>query len=141
MFLGQFETTFSGKNEQSSSSNRIILPKKFRNELKEATVYIIEGYDGGIWGFGVEEWAKEVKKRLAEELTSAKGRLERRIFFSSAESCVLDGQGRFIIPEVLVVRAGLKEQILIIGAGDHFEIWNPDFYQKVLKSYGSTTGT
>lgn len=133
MFLGQFETTFSGKN-------RIILPKKFRLELKEAIVYIIEGYDGGIWGFGVEEWAKEVKKRLAEELTSAKGRLERRIFFSSAESCVLDGQGRFIIPEVLVLRAGLKEQILIIGAGDHFEIWNPDSYQKVLTNYGSTRG-
>lgn len=130
MFLGQFTTTFSGKN-------RIILPKKFRQEIDDGQIYLIQGFDGGIWGFNNAGWKKEAEKRLLEDLSSTSGRRERRIFFSTAEQCSLDGQGRFIIPEAFSERAGLKEQIVIIGAGDHFEIWNPESYQKVLISYGS----
>lgn len=124
MFLGKFITTFSGKG-------RIVLPKKFRQEVKDGIIYIIEGFDGGIWGFNTEGWNKEAEKRLSEDLLSNRGRRERRIFFSSAEKCDLDGQGRFVLPESFSKRAELKE-ILIVGAGDHFEIWNPKTYQKIL---------
>ncbi len=133
MFLGKFITTFSGKN-------RIILPKKFRQEVKDGVIYLIEGFDGGLWGFNSDKWGVEAGKRLAEDLTSTTGRRERRKFFSSAEICVLDGQGRFIIPETMIVRAKLKEQILIVGTGDHFEIWEPNQYQKVL-NYDLSTVT
>ncbi len=134
MFLGKFNTTFSGKG-------RVVLPKKFRQEVADGVIYLIEGFDGGIWGFNTEIWNREAGKRLQEDLISTIGRRERRIFFSTAEICVLDGQGRFNIPEGIVERANLTEQILIIGCGDHFEIWNEDDYQKVLKNYAFTTST
>jgi MraZ protein len=128
MFLGRFITTFSGKN-------RIVLPKKFRQEVTDGVIYLIEGFDGGIWGFKTQDWEKEAGKRLEQDLLSTSGRRERRIFFSSADTCVLDGQGRFIIPEAMVERAHLKEQIVIVGAGDHFEIWEDSDYQKVLEDH------
>lgn len=131
MFLGQFNTTFSGKN-------RIVLPKKFRQEIIDGVIYLMKGFDGGIWGFKTVDWETEARKRLDEELTSTSGRRERRTFFSSAEICSLDGQGRFIIPEGMVERANLQEHILIIGAGDHFEIWNESEYQKVLENNAFT---
>jgi MraZ protein len=134
MFLGQFNTTFSGKN-------RVVLPKKFRQEVIDGTIYLIKGFDGGIWGFKTEDWEKEARKRLDEDLTSTSGRRERRTFFSSAEICILDGQGRFIIPEGMVERANLTEHILIIGTGDHFEIWDESEYQKVLENYAFATST
>lgn len=130
MFLGQFTIPLSG-------GNRMILPRKFRQDTEDNIIYLIEGLDGGIWGFNTQGWMVEASKRLREELTSTTGRRDRRIFFSSAESCSLDGQGRFNIPEGMVQRANLQEQILIIGAGDHFEIWNPEQYRKILESYDS----
>lgn len=132
MFLGKFNTTFSGKG-------RIVLPKKFRQEVADGVIYLIEGFDGGIWGFNTDVWSKEAGKRLQEDLISTVGRRERRTFFSTAEICVLDGQGRFILPEGMVERANLTEQILIVGTGDHFEIWEPAEYEKVLENYAVAT--
>jgi MraZ protein len=124
MFLGKFLTTFSGKN-------RIVLPKKFRQELGLGIFYLLKGFDGEIWGFNAKEWEKEAQKRLSEDFTTTVGREKRRIFFSNSEICSLDSQGRFIIPEVMVQTSNLKSEILILGAGDHFEIWDPQILEQL----------
>lgn len=130
MFLGTYKTYFSGKN-------RLILPKKFRKELEPETVlYLVKGLDGEIWGFNSIEWLKEAEKRLNIPLTETKGRILRRRFFSQAEECLLDTQGRFIVPPELSASAGLKKDILIIGAGDHLEIWDGQKYKsEITKNY------
>jgi MraZ protein len=118
MFLGRYKTLFSGKN-------RLVLPKKFRMELgSDNYFYVVGGRDGELWGFGIREWTVEAEKRLAIPLTEKAGRIERRNFFGQAEECQLDGQGRFIISQQLVDYAGLGNEVLIIGCGDHFEIWD-----------------
>lgn len=124
MFLGRYKTFFSGKN-------RIILPRKFRLELgQEIVFYLVSGVDGEIWGFRNAEWQLEVQRRLNTPITSAEGRKERRLFFGRAEECELDNQGRFIISQNLVTYAGLREEILLIGCGDHFEIWDAERYRE-----------
>ena len=127
MFLGSYKTYFTGKN-------RIVLPKKFRRELgNEDKFYIVRGLDGEIWGFDHSQWQKEAGNRLKVPLTEATGRRLRRRFFSQAEECTLDGQGRFIISKELIEFAGIKDQVLLIGAGDHFEIWEPNIWLGFLK--------
>jgi MraZ protein len=125
MFLGRYITTFNGKN-------RIILPKKFRQELSSYEIILIPGLDGGIWGFGKEEFEDLGREILKLPLQESRGRLLRRQFFSKAEQTDLDKQGRFILPNMLVTNALIKQKILIIGAGDHFEIWNPEEYEKLM---------
>ena len=44
--------------------------------------------------------------------------------YSSASENVIDSQGRFVIPKNLVQYADLDNNIIVIGAGDHIEIWN-----------------
>ncbi len=127
MFLGTYKTLFSGKN-------RVILPRKFRKELEpENVLYIVKGLDGEIWGFNTVDWGKESEKRLNIPLTETKGRVLRRRFFSQAEECVLDSQGRFIISQELIDYAGLVKEILIIGAGDHLEIWEMGKYRDEVR--------
>jgi MraZ protein len=127
MFLGTYKTLFSGKN-------RVILPRKFRKELEpEDILYIVRGLDGEIWGFNTADWAKEAEKRLNIPLTETKGRVLRRRFFSQAEECLLDSQGRFIISQELIDYAGLLKEILIIGAGDHLEIWEKEKYEEEVR--------
>ena len=127
MFLGTHKTYFSGKN-------RVVLPKKLRRELgNDYKFYIVRGTDGEIWGFNAEEWQNEVIKRLRVPLTEVEGRIVRRRFFPNAEECILDSQGRFVISKELVEHSGIRDEVLIIGAGDHFEIWEPKLWEQIMK--------
>lgn len=134
MFLGSFKTIFSGRN-------RIILPKRFRKVLgNEDKFYVLMGKNGEIWGFNQLNWLKLVDDTLKLPLDSEEGRVKRLQLFPKAEECVLDGQGRFILPQELAERVDFKQEILIIGAGDHFEIWDSKLWQKQIerieKEYG-----
>jgi MraZ protein len=132
MYLGRFKTYFSGKN-------RLILPKKLRKELgNEEKFYIILGLDGEIWGFDVINWHKLAEKVLEAPLFTREGIVERRKLFANADECILDGQGRFIVPQEFIDLAGLDREIVLVGAGDHFEIWDQKKWseiQKNVKSY------
>lgn len=124
MFLGRFKTLFSGKN-------RLILPKRFRKELgNEDRFYILLGENGEIWGFDPINWSKLTESILESPLTTEEGRVERLRLFPKAEECTLDGQGRFILPQEFIDRLEFRVEVLIIGAGDHFEIWDVDLWKK-----------
>lgn len=126
MFLGSFKTFFSGKN-------RLILPKRFRKELgNEDKFYILLGENGELWGFDLKNWAKLSESILEVPLSSEEGRIERLKFFPRAEECLLDNQGRFILPQGFVENLDFKNEVMIIGAGDHFEIWNPEEWEKLI---------
>ena len=134
MFLGSFKTLFSGKN-------RLILPRRFRKELgNEDTFYILLGENGEIWGFDTENWSKLSKSILQLPLSTEEGRVKRLKLFPKAEECILDGQGRFVLPQEFVENLNFKKEVLIIGAGDHFEVWDLGFWkkqqEKLDKEYG-----
>lgn len=127
MFLGTYKTVFSGKN-------RLILPKRFRKELgNEERFYILLGENGEIWGFDKENWLKLTESILKVPLSTEEGRVKRLRLFPKAEECPLDGQGRFILPQELIENLDFKEEVMIIGAGDHFEIWNIESWGKQIK--------
>jgi len=126
MFLGKYTTYFSGKN-------RLMLPKKIRRELgNEDKFYIILGRDGEVWGLDKDNWAKLVESILEKPLSLEAGGRDRRSFFSQADECFLDRQGRFILPQECVDKCDLRGEVWIIGAGDHFEIWSKKRWEEEL---------
>lgn len=48
----------------------------------------------------------------------------QRLLIGHATECVLDGQGRLLLPPPLREFAGLDKQIVLIGQGKKFEIWD-----------------
>lgn len=138
MFLGQYQGKFSAKG-------RIVLPSKMRDELTGKVLVLSKGFEGCIWGFDEKIWRREAKKQLEVPATEERGRFLRRYLFSSSESVELDVQGRFIIPSALLDYASVKDEVVIIGAGDHFEIWNKKDWKKHLKEverqYGGISQT
>src|SRR5690349_12801549 len=109
MFLGSFKTEFSGKN-------RLILPKRFRKELgEEARFYILLGGNGEIWGFDERNWQDLSAKVLESPLSGEEGRLKRLRFFPKAEECILDSQGRFVLPQEFIGKLNFGEEVLIVG--------------------------
>ena len=125
MFLGTYLTYFSGKG-------RVILPKKLRNGLaKDRMVYLTKGLEGCIWGFDSKTWEKQANAQLEIPITEKKGRDLRRFIFSGTEIAELDLQGRFIIPPPLLSYARIGSGVLLIGAGDHFEVWDPKRWEEL----------
>ena len=127
MFLGEYQTKFSGKG-------RIILPHKFRQELTDKKVILSRGFENCIWGFDIRDFEEEARKQLEISATEERARYMRRYLFSGSESVELDVQGRIIIPSALLNFASVTGEIVIIGAGDHFEIWDNKRWKKHLKA-------
>lgn len=126
MFLGEYQLKFSGKG-------RIVLPNKLREELGGEMTILSRGFEGCIFGFSPEGFEKESKRQLEISATEERARYLRRYLFSGSVPVELDSQGRFVIPSALLVYAKLEEEVVVIGAGDHFEIWNNKYWEKHIK--------
>lgn len=126
MFLGTFQPTLIGKG-------RIALPKKIRQEVAGARVILTVGFEKCIFGFEENTWAKTTETDLSRPLSDETGRNLRRKMFSRAQIINLDSQGRLVIPDEMFKFAGIKDKLMIIGAGDHFEIWNESDWHEYQK--------
>lgn len=123
MFLGSFVPSFD------INSRRLALPKKIRAYLAKNEVILSFGFEKCIFGFDTKSWQKQSQKQLDLPLTQRSSRDLRRFFFASAASVTLDDQGRLVIPSTLLDYAQVEKPV-IIGAGDHFEIWDQRVWQK-----------
>ncbi len=126
MFLGTYQTKFTG-------IGRVILPNNLRKEIFGNSVILSRGFENCIWGFDKKDFEKEAKKTLEVSATEERARFLRRFVFASAMPAELDNQGRFVIPSALLTYAKLKREVVIIGAGDRFEIWDKENWQKHLR--------
>lgn len=122
-FLGEYRHNLTERN-------RIALPKRIRVEIEGFEVILARGFEKCIAGFDKVQWQKMAQEQVNIQFNDERGRLLRRQIFSSAMVTELDAQGRVVLPDALLNWAGLKgkvgEELLVIGAGDHFEIWNQE---------------
>jgi len=136
VFLGEYTTKFTG-------SGRVILPKKLREALLSDVIILSRGFEGCVFGYDVKTFEEESKRQLEISATEERARLLRRYIFSGSVPAELDSQGRFVIPSALLTYANLARDVVIIGAGDHFEIWNTQNWAKHLqvieRDYGRST--
>jgi MraZ protein len=59
-------------------------------------------------------------------------------FFSDAQECKVDNQGRFKIPQELLQIAELSKEIVIVGFLERIEIWDKDIWTKHYTSISKT---
>jgi MraZ protein len=117
LFLGEYDHSLDDRG-------RITLPRKIRQELGEGEVVLSKGFDACIFGFDSHSWEKEAEKQLEAPVTDQKGREIRRYLFAAAEKAEIDKLGRVLLPTHLKEYAGISGNTKVIGAGDHFEIWD-----------------
>ena len=58
----------------------------------------------------------------------------KRLIGSASEQVVVDKSGRICLPGEMAEAAGIKDEAVLVGLLDRFEIWNPERYQKVKAS-------
>jgi len=126
MFFGQYQ-------HRLTSGRRLALPSKIRLEIKGDEVVLVKTAKGAIDGFDKSEWEKTGKKYLEIPLYEKKGREIRQDFFGNSQIQEIDQQGRIVLPADFVSWGKIKEKVVIVGAGDHFEIWEESKWKGFLK--------
>ena len=58
----------------------------------------------------------------------------KRFIGSESVQVALDKSGRICLPEEMAKAVDIKDEAILVGLLDRFEIWNPERYQKVKAS-------
>jgi len=131
MFRGSFEHTLDTKG-------RLSIPSKFREMLLGKaddrliiTNFVLEG-TRCLDVYPLDEWL-----RFEEEIRK-KPKFERRMiafqkyYLGGASECVVDKQGRILVPPRLRQYANLKRDVVWVSALDKFRVWDNEAWKKVF---------
>ncbi len=130
LLTGEFDLSLDEKN-------RFVVPTRLRDEIAQ------EGHGFGFYlTLGTNRvlslYPERIYQRIALVVAPGKAAPDEalrydRLNYSLASKVELDRQGRLLLGERYVSRTGLKEQITLIGAKDHLEIWDPQRWDTFLK--------
>lgn len=120
MFFGQYEHTLDDKN-------RLMIPRKMRDEAG-MKLFVMKGFDGALAIYKsstFETMVNEIEK-LPFNLKNSRDYI--RLSLGSASEIDVDKQGRIQIPTLLMNKYNISKEVVVIGVGDHFEVWNKEIF-------------
>ena len=129
MFLSSYENKLDKKG-------RVSVPASFRSYLTSM------GYNGFIAypsfsSESLEACSQDRIEKISNAIDSLNPFEEKRDFFatsilSESTSLQFDTEGRVLLPSNLLNHAKITSNILFVGLGKTFQIWNPKFFEKFL---------
>ncbi len=122
VFFGEYLVSFT-------APGRVVIPKKIRDLLTGDNFIVTKGFDSCLAGYDKTDWEDRSRSLTQVSLLDKTDIDKRRALFSSTMYIEIDGQGRFVIPKHLLQFAQLTNKVLIVGVGDHFELWNPEKWE------------
>ncbi|PIT89111.1 MAG: division/cell wall cluster transcriptional repressor MraZ [Candidatus Levybacteria bacterium CG10_big_fil_rev_8_21_14_0_10_36_7] len=126
VFYGEYQVTIT-------SGGRVALPKKIREILSENNLVITKGFGTCLAGYDKKDWEKRAEALLDVSLLEKEEIGKRRMLFSSTIYLEIDDQGRVVLPKQLREFAGVEKKVTINGVGDHFELWNPESWDRYIQ--------
>ncbi len=122
-FFSRFEAKLDDKS-------RIAVPSRFRGQFGSEPAYLTSSEDACIAVYTRETFDEKATRIRAMRDETWEGREAHRKFFGDTADPTPDSQGRLVLSAQLMDHAGLKKpcDVLIVGAGDWFEVWDPQTY-------------
>tara|TARA_B100000989_G_C19477342_1_gene443526 strand:+ start:50 stop:505 length:456 start_codon:yes stop_codon:yes gene_type:complete len=127
MFLSTYENRLDKKG-------RVSVPATFRSYLSNL------GYNGIICfpSFNhqcIESWPQDRIEMITSAIDNLNPFEEKKDYFATsilAESINLqfDGEGRILLTNKLIKHAKIKNNMLFVGQGKTFQIWDPTVFEK-----------
>ena len=122
MFYGAYEHSLDDKG-------RLMLPAKQRADLV-AGVFVTRGVDHCLYIYPKVRWEQIGEKIRAVSRMKKATRDFVRFFYGAAAELELDKQGRVLIPTYLREYANLDNEVVVVGAEDHLEVWKAETFRQ-----------
>jgi MraZ protein len=121
-FVGTFELTIDAKS-------RLSVPHAIRSKMNCDTdgrsFYVVPGQRRGTLAIYPERYFEKIRAEVPPpEQLSEDGHEWRQFEYSQSALLDPDGQGRILIPERLLKRAGIGREVTLIGVQDRMELWD-----------------
>jgi MraZ protein len=131
MFRGSYEHTLDGKG-------RLSIPSKFREVLlgKGDDRIVITNFTVGgmrcLDVYPIDEWLRLEEEILKKPKFDPAMVVFQNYYFGRACECVVDKQGRILIPPPLRQHANLKRDVVLVSALEKFRLWDRETWAKVF---------
>ena len=126
MYFGSFTHNLDEKG-------RLMIPRKMREELGYK-VYIMKGFEGSLSLYNEERYQKLVEEFSRLSFNQSKVRDYLRLQFASTYEMEIDKLGRVQIPTALLTKYNISKEVLVLGIGDHIEVWDKAKYEEYENS-------
>ena len=125
----KWEKVFQGASFLSiDAKGRVTVPARYRDALMDSAggkLTATKHPDGCLLIFPRPEWER-FRERIAALPMQA--HWWKRIFLGNALDIDLDGAARVLISPELRSAAGLMKEVVLLGMGSHFELWDAALY-------------
>jgi MraZ protein len=118
------------------SKSRVLISNKLRNQIDVdehgSNFYLVLGANG-ILCLYPEKYFERIALAVAPSNAAPDEVVAfERLSFALTSKVELDNQGRLLLNETLRKRAGLEDQITLVGVRDHIELWNSQSWEQYL---------
>ncbi len=117
------------------SKGRISIPASFRRFLGAEggeTFVVTRGIDRCLSLYAPDGW-REFQEKMNSLPPGKRKRQVIRFFSRNSKTLLLDKQGRVGIPRDFMSDYGMDKEVLLVGALDYIEVWNPKEFETHLK--------
>lgn len=121
LLFGNYELTIDDKN-------RLLVPAEIRRAIDPVedgnAFFIVTGTNKRLWMYP-DKYYENMVLGLQSDIVPEEELLEfDQMHFGLASRAELDRQGRVLIPERTLRKAGLSKDITLVGVRDHIEVWS-----------------
>jgi len=139
VLTGTFERTLDDKL-------RLALPRTVREALRGSKQLVLTpGTDGSLSLFGDGAFANLAERLATRSPTGREVRAFSRLLYAQSHSVEIDAQGRIRLPSELASLANLDGSVMVLGVGDHVELWNKSrwesYFSEVQQQYDQLAET
>lgn len=121
MFFGSYSHSLDDKN-------RLMIPRKMRESLG-MKLYMMKGYDGAISVYEEQAFQTLMSKLNEMAYNKADTRSFVRSQLANTFELDMDKLGRIQIPTPIINKFNISKEVVVLGAGDHIEIWNKQTFE------------
>jgi MraZ protein len=132
---------FQGASQISLDvKGRLAVPVKHRDPLAapSAGKLVLTAHpEGALLLYPLQAWEPIRNKVMTFPSLDRTAALWKRLLIGFAEDVLLDNAGRILVSPELRDYAKIEKQIMMVGQGTHFEIWNLNAWNDQLKALNS----
>ena len=132
------QAMFQGASQLNlDAKGRLAVPTRHREALAAlggGTLVLTAHPDSCLLLYPLPAWEPIRNRIMSFPALDRTASLWKRLLVGFAEDVVLDNAGRILVSPELRGFAAIEKQVMFVGQGSHFEIWNLDSWGKQLEA-------